>query len=140
MTQQMPGKPPMGPPPGMGRIVLDSSYLPMAFTLALFKPGLTINGQPGPPVGWGKTAIDLPPGQYQIEVHVNYLWKFGSATAMIPLSAGQRVDAFYRSPAMAFGGGNLGPTPQSTPNVGMTVGACVAAAVVGLLIVLLLLL
>ncbi|GAB2666560.1 hypothetical protein GCM10027271_27440 [Saccharopolyspora gloriosae] len=134
--QQAPGMPqPLGPPPaGMGRVVLDSSYTPLAFMLALFKPGVTINGQPGPPAVWGRTVIDLPPGQHQIEVHVNYLWKFGSATAVIPVNAGQQIEAYYKPPMVAFGAGAIGPVPQSTPNVRLVVGLMIAWFVLCLLI------
>ncbi|WP_243792799.1 hypothetical protein [Saccharopolyspora gloriosae] len=139
--QQAPGMPPqqqpaaMAPPPaGMGRVVLDASYAPPAFMLALFKPGVTINGQPGPPAVWGRTVIDLPPGQHQIEVHVNYLWKFGSATAVIPVNAGQQLEAYYKPPMQAFGSGAIGPVPQSTPNIGLTIGYLVACVVLGVLI------
>ncbi|MFR9731313.1 hypothetical protein ACL03H_18955 [Saccharopolyspora sp. MS10] len=124
-----------GPPPaGMGRIVLNASYPALAFTLGLFKPGVTINGQPGPPASWGATVIDLPPGQHRVEVHVNYLWKFGSATAVIPVQPGRQLEAYYKPPMQTFGSGAIGPVPQSTPNVGLTVALCVLAAVLGLLI------
>lgn len=132
-----PGRPPQPgpmlppPPPGTGRVLLDASYNKLAMTMALFKPGITINGAPGPQARWGKNAIDLPPGQYQIEVHVKYLWRFGSATAVLPVQAGQQLEAYYRPPMVAFGKGALGPTPQSTPNIAVTIVIVVLALVVG---------
>ncbi|QUH04517.1 hypothetical protein HUO13_30415 [Saccharopolyspora erythraea] len=139
MGQQPMGNPPMGPqmappPPGMGRVVLDSSYFVLAFILALFKPGITINGQPGPVATWGKTVIDLPPGQYQIQVHVNYLWKFGHAVAVVPVNAGQQVDVYYKAPAIAFGEGNIGPVPQEVPNLALTLVLAIGVPVLILLL------
>ena len=114
------------------RLWLSRSTVPfIAMTMALFKPGITINGAPGPQARWGKNAIDLPPGQYQIEVHVKYLWRFGSATAVLPVQAGQQLEAYYRPPMVAFGKGALGPTPQSTPNIAVTIVIVVLALVVG---------
>ncbi|GAA2779681.1 hypothetical protein [Saccharopolyspora taberi] len=137
----MPGAPmapPMAPPPpGMGRVVIDSSYFWLAFILALFKPGITINGQPGPVATWGKTVIDLPPGQYQIQVHTNYLWKFGHAVAVVPVTAGQQVDVYYKAPAVAFGEGAIGPVPQEVPNLALalvlSIGVPVLIFLLGLL-------
>ncbi|GAA2357030.1 hypothetical protein GCM10009854_39150 [Saccharopolyspora halophila] len=114
--QQMPPQPPMAPPPpGMGRLLIDCSYHWLAFLLVLFKPQVTINGQPGPKLEWGKNPIDLPPGQHQIQVHVNYLWKVGHTTAVIPVNQGQTQDVFYAAPSLVFLPGAMGPTPQETP-------------------------
>ncbi|WP_433869768.1 hypothetical protein [Saccharopolyspora sp. CA-218241] len=121
--QPMPAGPQLPPPPpGMGRVVLDCSYFPLAFILALFKPTITINGQPGPPGVWGKLPIDLPPGQHHIQVHTPYLWAFGHAVAVVPVAAGQQVDVYYKPPAIAFGAGAIGPVPQETPQLGLTLG------------------
>ncbi|MDR7300732.1 hypothetical protein [Haloactinomyces albus] len=125
------------PPPGMGRIVLDTSYMPLAFLLALFKPGITVNGQPYPVARWGQNVLDLPPGRHQIQVHVNYLWKFGHAQAFVPVDPGRQVDVYYRSPAVAFGEGAIGPVPQSTPNMALTIVLMVASVSFGFLSVIL---
>ncbi|QIZ34261.1 hypothetical protein [Saccharopolyspora sp. ASAGF58] len=116
------GQPMAPPPPGMGRIVIDCSYFWLAFMLMFFKPQVTINGQPGPILTWGKTPVDLPPGQYQIGIHVNYLWRVGEATAVIPVNAGQQVDVHYAAPVIVFMNGAIGPTPQKAPGVGLALG------------------
>ncbi|MCK2242426.1 MULTISPECIES: hypothetical protein [unclassified Crossiella] len=101
--------------PGHGRLVLDTSFLPLAFILNWFKPTLTINGRPGP-IEWGQTPIDLPPGQYHVKVHFHYIFMdAGPAEAMIPIAEGQNVPVFYRAPAFMFAGGAIGPVPQPTP-------------------------
>ncbi|WP_406689028.1 hypothetical protein REH65_22805 [Saccharopolyspora sp. ID03-671] len=131
--QQMPPQFPP-PPPGMGRLLIDCSFHWLGWAFLLFKPQVTINGQPGPVLTWGKNPIDLPPGQHQIQVHVNYLWKIGHATAVIPVGAGQQLDVFYRAPAMVFVDGAIGPTPQATPGMGLTIGVSIAVFVLVLLV------
>ncbi|MEU6130395.1 hypothetical protein ABZ805_14585 [Saccharopolyspora sp. NPDC047091] len=139
---QQPTHPATAPPAGAGRLVLDSSYDPLAFTMGLLKPGITINGRPGPVARWGRTVVDVPPGQYQVELHVNYLWRFGSATAVVPVHAGGQVDVFYRAPMVTFGAGAIGPGPQATPNrrliVGLLIGWFVFCLLVAILPLLLL--
>ena len=136
--QQMPQQqmPPQFPPPapGMGRLLIDCSYHWLTWLFLLFKPQVTINGQPGPVLTWGKNPVDLPPGQYQIVVHVNYLWKIGYATAVIPVGAGQQLDVFYRAPAIVFVDGAIGPGPQETPGLGLTIGVSIGVFVLALLL------
>lgn len=127
-----------GPPPqGMGRVVLETSYMPLAFMLALFKPVITIDGRPGPLGVWGRSVIDLPPGQHQIQIHVNYVWQFGQAVAVVPVGPGQQIGAFYRAPAVAFGNGAIGPMPQQTPNLPLAIVLMVVPVLIVLLLVLL---
>lgn len=142
MSQPMPqqgGYPPPGPgapmgqqmappAPGMARVLIDCSYHWMSWALMLFKPQVTINGQPGPILSWGKTPIDLPPGQHQIKVHTNYLWQVGHATAVVPLNAGQQVDVYYKAPVIIFTDGAIGPVPQKPPGAGLAVGIMAGSA------------
>ncbi|MFC7340821.1 hypothetical protein [Saccharopolyspora griseoalba] len=130
--QQMPPQPPMAPPPpGMGRLLVDCSYHWLTWLFMFFKPQVTINGQPGPKLEWGKNPIDLPPGQHQIQVHVNYLWKVGETTAFIPVNQGQSQDVFYAAPTLVFLPGAMGPTPQEAPGKtpALVISACAVAIV-----------
>ncbi|MEU6270273.1 hypothetical protein [Saccharopolyspora shandongensis] len=129
---------PMAPPaPGMGRIMIDCSYFWLAFMLMFFKPQVTINGQPGPILTWGKTPVDLPPGQYQIGIHVNYLWQVGLATAVIPVNAGQQIDVHYTAPVIVFLNGAIGPTPQKAPGMGLAIGIMAGSVALCVLLILL---
>ena len=131
--QQMPPQPPMAPPPaGMGRLLIDCSYHWLTWLFMFFKPQITINGQPGPKLEWGKNPIDLPPGQHQIQVHVNYLWKVGETTAVIPVNRGQTQDVFYAAPTLVFIPGAMGPTPQEAP--GKTPALIITACAVAILL------
>jgi hypothetical protein len=136
-----PGAPmgqPMAPPaPGMARVLIDCSYHWMAWMLMFFKPQVTINGQPGPILSWGKTPIDLPPGQHQIKVHTNYLWQVGNATAVVPVNAGQQVDVYYKAPIIIFTDGAIGPVPQKPPAMGLAIGIMAGSAALCFLIILL---
>ncbi|MER7010170.1 hypothetical protein ABT324_01905 [Saccharopolyspora sp. NPDC000359] len=120
---QAPMPQPMAPPPpGMARVLIDCSHHWVVWILMLFKPQVTINGYPGAKLVWGKNPVDLPPGQHQISVHVNYLWKLGHATAVIPVSAGQQLDVYYKAPAFPFVEGAIGPVPQDPPGLGIGLG------------------
>lgn len=107
------------PPPGMGRILVDTSYTPLAFILGLTGPTIAINGQPRP-MKWGRVPIDLPPGQYHVHVHTRYLMDLGPAEAVLPVTAGQTTPVFYRAPAVMFINGAIGPVPQKTPGMAAT--------------------
>ncbi len=129
---------PMAPPaPGMGRLMIDCSYFWLAWMLMFFKPQLTINGQPGPILTWGKMPIDLPPGQHQIQIHVNYLWQVGSASAVIPVNAGQQIDVYYAAPVIVFMNGAIGPAPQKAPGMGLAIGVLAGTLALCFLIILL---
>lgn len=141
MGQPMPpgamGQPMAPPPPGMGRIVLDMSFFPLQFVLYLFTPAILINGQAFPATRWGTNVIDLPPGQYHLQLHTNYLWQYGNAVVTLPVNVGQQVNVFYRAPGTPWGPGAIGPVPQPTPN--LAVMWLLSAAPVALVILLTLL-
>ena len=107
------------PPPGMGRLLVDTSYFPLAFILGLTGPTIAINGQPRP-MRWGQVPIDLPPGQYHLHVHTRYITDLGPAEAVLPVTEGQTTPVFYRAPAVMFVKGALGPVPQKTPGMAAT--------------------
>jgi hypothetical protein len=103
---------PAGPPP-MGRLVVDSSYNPMAFMLAMTGPRVTINGQPAS-VRWGQAPFDLPAGNYHLRVSTRYLGDFGPAELPVAVYPGQLVTVYYRPPATVGMKGSLGFQPQKT--------------------------
>ena len=112
--QQMP------PPPGFGRIQLDTSFNAMNWFLFFKKPTVVINGQ-AQEVEWGQRPIDLPAGQYNIEVNFFYMSKpRGVARATIPLPPGQVQPVYYRAPAHIMSDGAMGPVPQPTPGIWLT--------------------
>jgi hypothetical protein len=102
---------PAGPP--MGRLVVESSYNPMAFMLGLTGPRVTINGQPAS-VRWGSAPFDLPAGDYHLRVSTRYLGDFGPADLPVTVYPGQLVTVYYRPPAAMGMKGSLGFQPQKT--------------------------
>ena len=109
---------PAGPP--MGRLVVDSSYNPMAFLLALTGPRVTINGQPTP-VKWGQAPFDLPAGNYHLRVSTRYLGDFGPAELPVTVYPGQLVTVYYRPPVTMGMKGALGFQPVKTRGMGAVV-------------------
>ncbi len=105
------------PEPGPPGIVLDTSYTPMAFMLALTGPTILVNGQPVPAARWGATHIPLGAGQHHVRVSTRWMWDMGPAEAMVPVAEGQSTRVYYRAPAIAFIRGAIGPVPQSTPGI-----------------------
>jgi hypothetical protein len=97
----------------MGRLVVDSSYNPMAFMLGLTGPRVTINGQPAS-VKWGQAPFDLPAGNYHLRVSTRYLGDFGPAELPVAVYPGQLVTVYYRPPATIGMKGSLGFQPQKT--------------------------
>ncbi len=105
------------PEPGPPGIVVDSSYFPMAFMLALTGPKIIVDGYPVPNARWGRTHIPVGPGQHQVRVATRWMWDMGPADAVVPVAEGQSTRVYYRSPAIAFIRGAIGPVPQSTPGI-----------------------
>jgi hypothetical protein len=106
------------PPPGYGQppataIAVTARYSWLTFVFGLFKPFLAINGQPVT-VGWGRTVVPVPPGQYHVHVHVPYLLppRIGTAETVVAVHPGQVVELEYRAPAIGWLGGAIGPAPQ----------------------------
>ncbi|MFI5932024.1 hypothetical protein [Actinoplanes sp. NPDC051494] len=104
-------QPPAGP--AGSAIALTAKYAWMTFILGLFKPFLAINGH-RVPIGWGRTVVPVPPGQYHVHVHVPYLIpsRIGTAETVVPVYPGQVVEVEYRAPAIGWLSGSIGPAPQ----------------------------
>jgi hypothetical protein len=105
--------------PGSG-IALTTKFNPLAFMLGLFKPVIEINGQRAANA-WGRQVIPLQPGQYQVHVHVPYLWRVGPADLPVNVYPGQLVELEYRAPLVAFIGGAMGAPPQKWPGLTLTI-------------------
>ena len=122
------GSYPAGPPPAVGRLVVDCSYNPLAFLLALTGPRVTINGHPTK-VRWGQTPFDLPAGHYHLRVSTRYMGDFGPAELPVAVYPGQLVTVYYRPPATIGMSGALGFQPQKTRGMGVSMALNVAAIV-----------
>jgi hypothetical protein len=120
------GSYPAGPPPAMGRLVVDTSYHPMAFILGLTGPKVAINGYPTN-VAWGQAPFDLPAGNYHLYVSTRYLGDLGPATLQVAVHPGQLTTVFYRPPAAIGMSGSLGFEPQKTRGMGVMMALNIVA-------------
>jgi hypothetical protein len=98
---------------GQSAIAVLLKYFPLAWIFAFIKPKVFVNGHQVP-AAWGRTVIPVPPGQYQVHVHVPYFLppKVGPADLTVPVHPGQTVELEYRAPVIAFVKGSLGAPPQ----------------------------
>jgi hypothetical protein len=87
--------------PTMGRLVVNSSFNPMAFLLAFTGPKVMINGY-ATKVRWGQAPFDLPAGNYHLRVSVRYLGDFCPADLSVTVYPGQVVPVYSR-PAAVMG-------------------------------------
>jgi hypothetical protein len=105
----------MPPQGGFGRVVIESSFFPLAWILYLTGVRVTIDGRTAD-ANWGTLPVDLPVGQHQIAIRTRYIWDYGPAQAVVPVGPGQQVPVYYRAPILPYGmAGAIGPTPQKTP-------------------------
>jgi hypothetical protein len=111
---------PYGPPPAMGRLVVHSSYTPLAFLFALTGVKVELNGHPSK-VAWGQVPFDLPAGNYHLRVSARYMGEFGPAQLPVTVYPGQAVTVYYRTPAFIGMQGAIGFTPQPTRGMGASI-------------------
>jgi len=118
-----------------GRLVVDASYSPMAFILAVTGPKIEINGQPIT-ANWGPWPIDLPAGQYNVRVSTRYLGEMGPAQLGATVYPGQQTTVYYRAPAMMFMAGAIGLTPQSTRGMAVVMALTAISVLLFLVVIL----
>lgn len=111
------GQPPQAAPNDPPGITVDCSYTPIAFLLAITKPKITVNGRRVPNTRWGANHIPVGAGQYHVRVTTPWLFDMGPADVAVPVQPGQAVRYYYRTPALIFLNGAIGPVPQKTPGM-----------------------
>ncbi|MBO0855820.1 MAG: hypothetical protein J2P18_18885 [Nocardia sp.] len=121
------------PQPGPQGIVVDAAFFPMNFMLALTGPRITVNGMEVPGTKWGQTHIPVGPGQHHVRVAAKWIWDLGAAEAAVPVAEGYCTPVYYKTPAIAWVRGALGPV--SGPFPGAT-WAYVSYGIIGVLFVL----
>ncbi|WP_459548812.1 hypothetical protein [Nocardia sp. X0981] len=109
-----PGQPAPNDPPGL---TVHCSYTPMAFLLAITKPKILVNGQQVPNTRWGVNHVPVGAGNYQVRVTTPWLFDMGPAEVPVQVQPGQAVRYYYRTPALIFLNGAIGPVPQKTPGM-----------------------
>ncbi len=102
---------------------VKTSYFFLAFLLVLFKPQASINGGQPFPVRWGVNPIPVPPGRYQVEVWLPYLFltNMGRNGVVVDVPAGGAVQVWWRAPWIVFMRGAIsvsGPVPMGAATAG----------------------
>lgn len=110
---------PYAPPPQpMGQLVLNLRKPAGLLSSAMISPLVTIDGYPAP-VQWGQNAFPVVPGQHQLQVSSNYMWKYGTADLPVVIQPGQSVEVHYSGPLVTFVRGNIGLQEQPRPGMGV---------------------
>jgi hypothetical protein len=118
-----------------GTLTIHATYPAIAFMLGLFKPVVTIDGQPVK-VEWKNATLALTPGIHDVRIHVAYLWPIGRAQLTVDNRSGAPVEIYYASPYIAFSNGAIGYQPVEAPD--RTIGLVIFWGAIGLLVLILL--
>ena len=121
-----------GPQPPREGIVVTTRYSPMTWVFAFVKPKVVVNGWEMPSVGWGRTVVPAPPGQYHVHVHTPYFVpsRVGPADYTVAVEPGLLVELEYKAPVWTFSPGSLGPPPQTYNGLTAMVVVTIAVLVV----------
>lgn len=123
-------------PPQQGAVLNITTSKPvLAWMLAFTPPRLTLNGHESR-LAWGQNQVPVPPGRYDLQIHVPYLWSIGRARLPVDVYPGAQVPIFYAAPWWTFQPGAIGHQPVESP--GKTAGI-VFGVVVPLVVLLILL-
>jgi hypothetical protein len=107
-------------------------------TSNLVPPTLTIDGYPAPTAtGGGSTHIPIMSGPHRLDVHSQWLRRYGQASLDVVLQPRSRLEVFYAPPWHQFTDGSLGLAPQQRKGLGCRVGLLVGIVAVPVLIILL---
>jgi hypothetical protein len=106
----MGGYPQQAPAQGpYGRLEVNTSFFPLQWGLFFKSPRIEINGQVNIR-GWGRSAFDLPAGQYALRVFVPYFFMSQACLASCPVVvyAGHTTYVNYNAPFFVLlSGGNM---------------------------------
>ncbi|MGW6424174.1 hypothetical protein ACWF82_15995, partial [Nocardia sp. NPDC055053] len=125
--------------PNTPGLIVDATFVWTAFMLALVKPKIFVNGQPVPDTRWGQNHVPVGPGQYHVRVVTPWLFDMGPAEMVAPVGPGPGSTVYYKPPAVFFFKGAIGPEPQKTPGLILTLLPGALAAVLFLLMFVLIL-
>lgn len=132
MSQQLPPQP--LEPDATLKFTVQGSVL----TSNLVPPTLTIDGYPAPTsTGGGSTLIPIMSGAHRLDVHSQWLRRYGQASMEVVVQPRTELEVFYSPPYHQFTTGALGLVPQQRRGLGCLIGLLLAIVVVPLLIIVL---
>lgn len=112
-----------------------------ALTSNLIAPTFTIDGYPAPsPSGGGSTFIPIRSGPHHLEVHSQWMRRYGQAALDVTIPPYAETEVFYAPPWHQFTTGAMGLVPQQRQGVGCLVVMLAVIVAVPLLIILIALL
>lgn len=117
------------PRPGHGALVVTLQG--NGFTAGL-TPSVHIDGYPVP-ASFGPNFYPLRPGRHRIDVHTQWMRRYGQAGMEVDLHQGQQIPVFYAVPWHQFTTGSIGHETQSRKGL----GAMIAIIAVTVLVILL---
>lgn len=125
------------PPPnqqGGALLRINTTRPVLAWILAFTPPRLTLNGQETK-LAWGDNQIPVPPGRYDLWIHVPYLWQVGQAGMPVDAPPGTQIPVFYSAPWWMFQPGAIGHQPVEAPGKTAAIAIYASAAAILLLVI-----
>jgi hypothetical protein len=120
------------PGPGWIRLTIQGSEM----TANVLTPTVRINGWPVPS-RYGVQDLAVHPGHNRIEVHAQWLRRYGEAVLDTHVVPGQVVPVWYAPPYHQFTHGSIGHHQQGRRGLGVLLGVLAVLLLVPLLLVLL---
>lgn len=116
----------MQPPAGHGALMLT---LQGNFMTAGLTPSVHIDGHPVPGA-FGANFYPLRPGRHRVDVHTQWLRRYGQASMELDIREGQTVPGFYAVPWHQFTTGSMGHDKQSRKGLGVMIGIIAFAVLI----------
>lgn len=127
---QTPQQPPQ--PPSSILLTLQGSEM----TSNMITPTVLFNGH-RVPARYGPQTIPVYPGPLQIDVHAQWLRRYGEATLRVDVQPGQQIPVFYAAPYHQFTSGSIGHEKQRRKGGLASLGVAGAILAVVLIVIVL---
>ena len=112
----------MQPPPGHGALLLTLQG--NGFTAGL-TPTVQIDGYVVPAT-FGPNFFPLRPGRHRVDVHTQWMRRYGQASMEVDVHQGTTVPGYYAVPWHQFTTGSIGHVQQSRKGLGVMIAIIVA--------------
>lgn len=99
---------PQGPPSAALKFTVQGNIM----TTNMVPPSLTIDGFSAP-TSIGSTMIPIQPGQHHLEVHSQWMRRYGQAAMDVSIQPSSTTEVFYAAPVHQFTTGSMGLTKQT---------------------------
>ena len=100
-----------------------------AMTSNMIPPTVQLNGY-RMPASYGDNVYPVPPGRWRVDVHAQWLKRFGEATLEVDVAEGQTVRTYYAAPMHQSTGGSIGFEKQPRRGKAVAIGLFVLLVLV----------